>query len=114
MIIAVDFDGTISSAKWPAVGPEVPGALGAMRELHDDGHYLIIWTCRQGTPLTTAINWLLEQGIPFDRINDDAPHSVETFGEPSKKVYADVYVDDKQIGGFPGWEAVVDYINSKK
>lgn len=112
MIIAVDFDGTLSAAKWPDVGPEVPGAYGAMRELHDLGHYLIIWTCRHGDDLTRAINWLLEEGIPFDRINDDAPQSVAVFGDPSKKVYADVYVDDKQVGGFPGWETVVEYVKT--
>lgn len=111
MIIAVDFDGTISRGKYPAIDGEQPYAGEALRKLHEQGHYLIIWTCRCGTPLLDAINWLLERHIPFDRVNDHNPGSVAKYGgRGGKKVYAHCYIDDKNIGGFPGWLACLEEI----
>lgn len=65
MIIAVDFDGTISRGKYPAIDGEQPYAGDSLRELHAQGHKIIIWTCRTGDRLLDAINWLLEHQIPF-------------------------------------------------
>lgn len=73
MIIAVDFDGTISRGKFPAIDGEQPYAGESLRKLHDEGHKIIIWTCRTGDQLLNAINWLLERKIPFDRVNDHDP-----------------------------------------
>lgn len=103
MIIAVDFDGTISRGKFPAIDGEQPYAGQVLRKLHEDGHYIIIWTCRCGDQLLSAINWMLERKIPFDRINDQNPDNIRQYGEGGKKVYAHCYIDDKNIGGFPGW-----------
>ena len=103
MIIAVDFDGTISRGEYPAIDGEQPYAGEALRTLHEQGHYIIIWTCRCGTHLLDAINWLVEHKIPFDRVNDHNPENVALYGEGGKKVYAHCYIDDKNIGGFPGW-----------
>lgn len=105
MIIAVDFDGTISRGKYPAIDGEQPYAGEALRKLHAQGHYIIIWTCRCGVQLLEAINWLVEKKIPFDRVNDHNPENVAKYGEGGKKVYAHCYIDDKNIGGFPGWPA---------
>lgn len=69
MIIAVDFDGTLSMGPYPEIGNPKPYAVEMMNKLKDDGHYIILWTCRRGERLEDALNWLLEQGIPFDRIN---------------------------------------------
>lgn len=110
MIIAVDFDGTISRGKYPAIDGEQPYAGEIMRQLHAEGHYIIIWTCRCGKQLLDAINWLLEQKIPFDRINDHNPENVRKYGEGGNKVYAHCYIDDKNIGGFPGWPACLEEI----
>lgn len=44
MIIAVDFDGTISRGKFPAIDGEQPYAGESLRKLHDEGHKIIIWT----------------------------------------------------------------------
>lgn len=32
------------------------------------------------------------------------------YGEGGKKIYAHCYIDDKNIGGFPGWLACVEEI----
>ena len=103
MIIAVDFDGTISRGKFPAIDGEQPYAGESLRKLHDEGHKIIIWTCRTGEQLLDSINWLLERKIPFDRVNDHDPENVAKYGEGGKKIYAHCYIDDKNIGGFPGW-----------
>lgn len=112
MIIAVDFDGTLFQDTYPAVGEVMPGAVSAMKTLRQRGHYLIIWTCRYGEYLTDAVNALLEHGIPFDRINDHNPENIRQYGgEAGKKVYAHLYIDDKNLGGFPGWEAALNMIS---
>ena len=90
MIIAVDFDGTIARSNYPVIQGEQPYAGEVLRQLHQDGHYIIIWTCRCGKPLLDAVNWLLEHGIPFDRVNDHNPENVARYGEGGNKVYAHV------------------------
>lgn len=110
MIIAIDFDGTLHDGEWPNIGQPAWCAADVMRKLKADGHYLIIWTCREGKQLAEAVNWLLEQDMPFDRVNDNEPSSTAFFGNNSRKVNADLYVDDKQVGGLPPWEDICDYV----
>lgn len=114
MIIAVDFDGTLCTDCYPELGAPAVGAVSVMQELHEAGHYLIIWTCRTGELLKDAINWLLEHGIPFDRVNDHNPENVAQYGEGGNKVYADVYIDDRNLGGFPGWFDVMPLLEQGK
>lgn len=110
MIIAVDFDGTLHTGKYPDIGDVRPGAVEYMQKLKKEGHYLILWTCREGNHLTEAINWLRELDIPFDRVNDHEPQNKALYGGTTRKVFADVYVDDRQIGGLPTWEEIYKYI----
>jgi hydroxymethylpyrimidine pyrophosphatase-like HAD family hydrolase len=110
MIIAVDFDGTLHTGKWPEIGCPTPYSVEAMRQLKSDGHDLVIWTCREGGRQTEMVNWLLEAGIPFDRVNDHIPGSWEAYGYKSKKVYAHLYIDDKQVGGLPPWRDIYNYV----
>ena len=105
MIIAIDFDGTICRGSFPAIDGEMPYAKEVINKLHSAGHYIIIWTCRTGEHLLGAINWLLNEGINFDRVNDHCPENVKKYGDGGKKIYAHVYIDDKNLGGFIGWEA---------
>jgi hydroxymethylpyrimidine pyrophosphatase-like HAD family hydrolase len=110
MIIAIDFDGTLHSGKWPGIGGPLPDAISVMNRLKADGHYLIIWTCREGDRQTEMANWLVENGIPFDCINDHKPGTVELYGYASRKVYAHLYIDDKQVGGLPQWDKIYKYV----
>ena len=111
MIIAIDFDGTLHTGEWPGIGAPAPYAIEVMKRLHDDGHYLIIWTCREGKYQTDMINWLSEKGIPFDRINDNTEW--EQYGYNARKVNADVYIDDRNLGGLPTWREIYDIISGK-
>lgn len=112
MIIAVDFDGTLTDGVYPELGKPQPGAVKAMSALKDEGHYLILWTCRTGDKLRDAINWMLEHGIPFDRVNDHCPANIAQYGDGGPKVYADVYLDDRNLGGFPGWFVAQDMLRA--
>ena len=110
MIIAIDFDGTISRGKYPAIDGQQPYAVVTVNQLYDDGHYVIINTCRSGDQLLDAINWMLAQGIRFHRVNDNHPEQTTLYGNNSRKIYAHQYVDDKNVGGFPGWLQVYESI----
>lgn len=110
MIVAIDFDGTIVRGQFPAIDGLTPDSKQYIKMLKDDGHYIIINTCRSGQQAIEAINYLLECGIPFDRFNDNEPTSVAKYNSNSRKVYAHVYVDDKQVGGLPPWSKIYDWI----
>lgn len=115
MIIAIDFDGTIHTGKFPQIGDIRDEAYEYIRQLDFDGHYIIINTCRNGDLLLEAINWLLEKDIPFDRVNDNSPENLKQYNsQNTRKIYADVYVDDKQVGGLPEWKQIYDYIKAQE
>jgi hypothetical protein len=102
MIIAIDFDGTIVADQYPHIGQLKPNAPEVIRQLKADGHYIIIWTCRTGHLMHQVHDFLTEQQIPFDRINKSNPENVAKYdGIDTRKVYADVYVDDKGLHELP-------------
>lgn len=111
MIIAIDFDGTICQNKYPEIGDPMPLAIESIKELKERGYDLILWTCRQGELLDDAVKWCKEHGIPFDLVNGHEPNNLKTFdGVAGNKVYADIYIDDRNLGGFPGWERAMELI----
>jgi hypothetical protein len=110
MIIAIDFDGTICFDAYPKIGCIQPYAVETINKLHAAGHYIIINTCREGERLNEAINWLLEKGIRFNRINDNHPDAAKKYEWNARKIFADIYIDDRNLGGFPGWVHVCNSI----
>ena len=103
MIIAIDFDGTIVHDAFPKIGPLQPYAKDVINRLHQAGHYIIIWTSRNNASLIEAVNYLLEKGVSFDRINDSEPENRSQYTHDTRKIYADIYIDDRNLSGFPGW-----------
>lgn len=97
MIIAVDFDGTITKeSKWPELGePNMPFINELIRR-RNNGDKLILWTCRDGDLLQAAINFCKTFGLEFDAVNENLPEIIETYGG-SRKISADLYVDDKAV-----------------
>ncbi len=110
MTIAIDFDGTLHTGEWPSIGEPMPYAIDTMQRLKADGHYLVIWSCRECDAQTAMVNWLLQHGIPFDRVNDNHPDDVATYGWNSRKITADIYIDDRQLGGLPDWDEIYQLI----
>jgi hypothetical protein len=103
--IAVDFDGTIVDHEYPAIGKEKLFAFQTLRELEKLGARLILWTFRTGKELDEAVVYCRKNGIEFYAINKNYPE--EIFDDTvSRKIDADIYIDDKNIGGFPGWSEV--------
>ena len=94
-IIAVDFDGTLCTDCYPEVGlPNIP-LIRLLKELKQQGRQLILWTCRCGKQLEDAKEWCTKFGLEFDAINGNVPQIIEKYGSDSRKIYADVYIDDK-------------------
>ena len=108
--IAVDFDGTIVEHAYPEIGKEKLFAFQTLRELEKMGANLILWTFRNGKELNDAVEFCRKNGIEFYAVNRNYPEEVydETV---SRKIDADIYIDDKNIGGFPGWSEVYQMIN---
>jgi len=112
MIIAVDFDGVLHFGEYPHIGAPSFEAKDALSEFKKAGHYVIIWTCRNGDLLLKAINWLVENEFLFDRVNDQEPANAAQYGDNTRKVYADVYIDDKNAGGMLSWAEILNYIKT--
>ncbi|MDT8400119.1 MAG: hypothetical protein RQ743_00365 [Bacteroidales bacterium] len=105
MKIAVDFDGTIVEHEYPEIGKEKLFAFETMKELQKNGALLILWTFRAGKELDEAVEYCKNKGIEFYAVNKNYPE--EDFNSSvSRKINADVYIDDKNIGGFPGWSRI--------
>jgi len=105
MIIAIDFDGTIVENDFPKIGKPLPFAFEVIKELQEKGHNLILWTFRDGIQLREAVEFCKDNGIEFYAVNHSFPN--ENFDLAiSRKIYADIYIDDKNVGGFPGWQKI--------
>lgn len=105
LIIAVDFDGTIVEHKYPDIGDEMLFAFDTLKALQKKGHRLILWTFREGEYLDEAVEFCRQQGVEFYAINKSYPEE-EFDGNISRKISADVFIDDRNVGGFPGWGEV--------
>ena len=116
MIIAVDFDGTIVEHKYPAIGKEKPFAIDTLRNLAADGHKIILWTAREGELLEDAVRFCKERGLTFYAVNSDTPAGGLNFGGNTArtKLVADVYIDDRNLGGLPEWSEIYAIVSGKQ
>jgi len=100
--IAVDFDGTIVENAYPSIGKEQLFAFETLKMLQKRGFILILWTYRAGRQLEEAVEYCRKNGVEFYAVNRNYPE--EIYDESiSRKIDAEIYIDDKNIGGFPGW-----------
>lgn len=110
MIIAVDFDGTIVTHKYPLIGEEIPFAIQTLKMLQKEGHKLILWTVREGILLDEAVKFCNEKGLHFYAINENEPN--EDITKVSRKLDADLFIDDRNFGGLPDWGIIYDTIKN--
>ena len=114
MIIAVDFDGTIVEHQYPEIGKELPFATETLRMLIADQHKLILWSVREGKLLEDAIEWCRELGVEFYAVNKDFPEEkVEYNNHFSRKIKADLWIDDRNIGGLPDWGTIYRMVKER-
>lgn len=91
MIIAVDFDDTLRFTD----GTPNMALISRLKTQQRRGDTIILWTCREGKTLQEAVLWLRQQGFVPNLINQNAPQSIRALGRDSRKILADVYIDDK-------------------
>ena len=108
--IAVDFDGTIVDHEYPAIGKEKLFAFITLKELQKRGALLILWTFRDGKELQEAVDYCSQNGIVFYAVNRNYQEEQWTDGTP-RKINVDIFIDDKNVGGFPGWGEVLNMID---
>jgi len=112
MIIAVDFDGTIVEHRYPAIGREIPFAIETLKKLANERHRLILWTVREGKLLEDAVNFCRERGLEFYAVNRDYPEEEKNKNNHfSRKLKADVWIDDRNVGGLPDWGTIYEMIH---
>ncbi len=113
--IAVDFDGTIVTHEYPDIGEEIPFATETLRMLIQDHHRLILWSVREGRLLQDAVDWCREHGVDFYAVNKDYPEEEKDKNNHfSRKIKADYFIDDRNIGGLPGWGEIYQIISTGK
>lgn len=109
MILAIDFDGTIVEHRFPAIGKQRAFAFDALIGMQNKGHRLILWTHRSGEYLDAAIQYCLDNGLEFYAVNRNYPE--ETWDDQdSRKILADIYIDDRNLGGIPPWTDIYKMI----
>lgn len=101
VIIAVDFDGTLCHGNWPDIVEPNIRLINKLLKLRRKGYKIILWTCREGEPLHQAIEWCKEFNLVFNAINDNLPEIKELYGNNSRKISCDIYIDDRSY--IPKW-----------
>ena len=104
-VIAVDFDGTIVEHRYPEIGREMLFAFSTLKALQQRGHKLILWTIRSGKLLDEAVVYCRQNGVEFYAVNSNYPEEILD-PNTSRKLNADIFIDDRNVGGFLGWSEV--------
>lgn len=85
---ALHYDGRFDSKHF---GEAIRGLVEELKDLKENGWVIAIWTCRSDSPELRA--HLKAQDIPFDYVNDHPWNGPDG----PRKIYADVYYDDKAL-----------------
>lgn len=100
--IAVDFDGTLCNNAFPEIGQANTLVIDYIKKLAAEGTKIILFTCREDGErklLTEAVNFCKELEIPIYAVNEnpDNPYPAIYGTGAGRKVYADLYIDDRAI-----------------
>lgn len=109
VLVAIDFDGTLTQADlYPC--PEFmldSEAVEYAKKIQQAGAKIILWTCREGKVLKQALQSLQNVGLFFDYVNEG------NVARPnSRKINADIYIDDKANDGVLDWQAIYARVQS--
>ena len=114
MTIAVDFDGNIVEHRYPEIGKERPFAVETLKRLINDRHRLILWSVREGKLLDDAVEWCRARGLEFYAVNKDFPEETTKHPQYSRKLKADLFIDDRNVGGIADWGVIYRMISESK
>ncbi len=113
-IIAIDFDGTIVEDRFPEIGNLKQGAAEAINQLYADGYTIIIWTCRTRLNKAKAVEFLAKNGIKWHYFNESSIANLRAYDfKDTRKVFANMYIDDRQPAPLPPWSELYDIIREK-
>ena len=87
LVIAYDFDDTVFD--FHKKGRTYDKLIELLRKLKEKNCFLICWTGQ--ADLTFVANYLNENNIPFDAINENPPF----YKAENRKEYANAYLDDR-------------------
>ena len=99
-IVAIDFDGTLVMDQYPMIGLPYNDLFDLCKKLRTLGVKVILWTCRTDEQLKDAVEFCAANGLEFDAVNKNIPEVQELYGGDTRKVFADVYIDDKTVPSF--------------
>lgn len=111
--LAIDFDGTIVEDAYPNIGKPQIFAFETLKKLEAKGYRLILWTYRHGKRLEEAVEFCRKNGIEFYAVNSSFEGEIFDGDTQSRKLDADIFIDDRNLGGFPGWGEVYEIITQK-
>lgn len=112
MVIAVDFDGTIVEHRYPKIGKEIPFAIDTLKKLRSNGHMLVLWSVREGKLLDEAVEFCRSRGLEFYSVNSNYDGEQRGHRDFSRKIKADVFIDDRNVGGLLDWSMIYDIIEN--
>lgn len=112
-ILAIDFDGTIVEDAYPKIGKPRLFAFETLLKLQEKGHRLILWTYRSGRKLQESVDFCKENGIEFYAVNKSYPEEVLNH-TISRKIHADIFIDDRNFGDLPDWGKIYHNILNEK
>lgn len=115
MTIAVDFDGTIVEHKYPQIGREIPFAIATLKQLQQEHHRLILWSVREGELLDEAVEYCRQRGVEFYAVNSNYSEEPVALNSACscRKLKADLFIDDRNIGGLPDWGIIYEMVHNK-
>ena len=96
-VIAVDFDGTLCTRNWPDIGEPNTELITQLIEEQEAGAAVILFTCREKQLLKDAVKWCKKQGLEFDEVNRNLKERIRAYKADSRKISADVYIDDRAV-----------------
>lgn len=111
--LAIDFDGTIVEDAYPKIGKPNIFAFETLKKLQSEGYRLILWTYRSGKYLEEAVEFCRKNGVEFYAVNSSFEGEIFDRETQSRKIDADLFIDDRNLGGFPGWGEVYNIISEK-
>ncbi|RRO18852.1 BT0820 family HAD-type phosphatase [Flavobacteriaceae bacterium 14752] len=110
--IAVDFDGTIVESRYPDIGKPKLFAFETLQKLQNEGYLLILWTYRYGKKLDEAVDFCKSKGLEFYAVNKSYPEEKFSVSDMSRKINADIFIDDRNLGGMYSWGEIYNIITS--
>ena len=111
--LAIDFDGTIVEDAYPSIGKPKIFAFETLKKLQSEGYRLILWTYRHGKSLEEAVEFCKKNGVEFYAVNSSFEGEIFDDETQSRKIDADLFIGDRNLGGFPGWGEIYNIITER-